>query len=83
MDSGVKLWLSANDTYLWAQCWPCSELFGKRLFVEFDKGGLLDLAINGRMGDCPAHELTAIASDHLRGKLPVGHPCETYLEPHP
>jgi hypothetical protein len=81
-DSGVKLWLSANDTYRWAQCWPCSELSGKRLFVEFDKGGLLDLAINGRIGDCQAHELTAIVSDHLRGTLPVGHPCETYLELH-
>ena len=35
------------------------------------------------LGDCPAHELTAIVSDHLRGKLPTGHPCETYLEQHP
>jgi hypothetical protein len=82
-DSGVILWLSANDTYCWARCWPCSELSGKRLFVEYDRGGLVDLAINGRFGDCPAHELTAIVSDHLRGKLPVGHPCNTYLEQHP
>ena len=83
-DSGVKLWLSANDTYCSAhrpgECWPCSELSGKRLFVEFDRGGLVDLAINGRMGDCPAHELTAIVSDHLRDKLPAGHPCEAYME---
>jgi len=82
-DSGVRLWLSAHDTYCWAHCWPCSELSGKRLFVEYDRGGLVDLAINGRIGDCPAHELTAIVSDYLRGKLPVGHPCETYLEEHP
>jgi hypothetical protein len=80
-DSGARLWLSANDTYCWAHspndCWPCSELAGKRLFVEYDGGGLVDLAINGRIGDCPAHELTAIVSDHLR--LPVGHPCKIYL----
>jgi hypothetical protein len=86
-NNGVRLWLSANDTYSWATqpraAWPCSELAGNRLFVEFDRGGLVDLTIDGRMGDCPAHELTAIASDHLRGKLPVGHPCETYLEQHP
>ena len=78
-DAGVKLWLSANDTYCWAERWPCSELSGKRLFVEYDRGGLIDLAINGRMGDCSNHELTAIASDHLRGKLPSGHPCEDYF----
>jgi len=86
-DSGVRLWLSANDTYRWATrpCahWPCSELAGNRLFADFDQGGLIDLAIDGRPGDCPTHELTAIVSDHLRGKLPVGHPCKTYLEPQP
>ena len=41
-DSGVKLWLSANDTYRWATrpraAWPCSELAGNRLFAEFDRG---------------------------------------------
>ena len=85
-DSGVKLWLSANDTYRWAhrpgKQWPCSELSDKRLFVEYDRGGLVDLTINGRLGDCSTHELTAIVSDYLRGKLPVGHPCQFYLEQH-
>ena len=85
-DTGVKLWLSANDTYNWAtrprDSWPCSKLTGKRLFAEFDKGGLVVLAINSRMGDCSADELTAIVSDHLRGKLPAGHPCEVYMEQH-
>ena len=66
-----------------ARRWPCSELSGKPLFVEFDRGGLVDLAINGRMGDCPNHELTAIVSDHLRGKLPIGHPCQVYMEQQP
>lgn len=79
-DHGVKLWLSSDDTYRWARCWPCSELAGKRLFVEYDQGGLIDLAIDGQLGDCPAHELNAIVSDHLWGKLPTGHPCETYFE---
>ena len=40
------------------------------------------LAINSRMGDCSADELNAIVSDHLRGKLPAGHPCEIYMEQH-
>jgi hypothetical protein len=86
-DSRVRLWLSANDTYRWATrpcaAWPCSELSGKRLFAEFDRDGLIDLTIDGCTGDCPAHELTAIVSDHLRGKLSAGHPCKTYLEQHP
>jgi len=83
-DTAVKLWLSANDTYCWAhqpgERWPCSELSGKRLFVEYDWGGLVDLAINGRIGDCSNHELTAIVSDHLRGRLPIDHPCRTFME---
>ena len=82
--TGVKLWLFATDTYCWARLpgnyWPCSELSGKRVFVEYDRGGLVDLAIDGRPGDCPAHELTAIVSDFLRGRLPAGHPCQVYFE---
>jgi hypothetical protein len=45
---GVKLWLSTNDTYNWAHNWPGSQLRGKSLFAEFDRGGLVDVAINGR-----------------------------------
>lgn len=86
-DHGVRLWLSANDTCRWAhrpgQYWTCSELLGKRLFVEFDRGGLADLAVNGRSGDCSNNELSAIVSDHLGGKLPAGHPCKIYLEEQP
>lgn len=82
-DNGVKLWLSANETYLWAHYpgkrWPCSELSGNRLFVEYDRRGLVGLAINGRTGNCPGYELLAIVSDHLRGKLPAGHPCRVHL----
>ena len=75
--TGVKLWLSASDTYHWASRWPCSVLSGRPLFVEYDRGGLVDLAVDG---DCPAHELTAIVSDILRGRLPAGHPCAAYFE---
>lgn len=78
-DSGVKLWLSARETYDWAHrpgsSWPCSQLSDKRLFVEFDRNGLCDLAINGRMTDCDANELNAITSDFLAKKLPKDHPC--------
>jgi len=78
--TGVKLWLFATDTYCWARRWPCSELSGKRVFVEYDRGGLVDVAIDGQPGDCPAHELTAIVSDFLRGRLPAEHPCSVYFE---
>ena len=81
-DTGKSLAICQRYVPLGVPAWPCSELSGKRLFVEYDRGGLVDLAINGRMGDCPDHELSAIVSDHLRGKLPAGHPCETYLEQH-
>ena len=70
---GVKLWLSARDTYDWAnrpgKQWPCSELSGRRLFAEFDsRGDLVDMAINGRSADCSADEFNAIVADHIGGK---------------
>ena len=72
-DSGVKLWLSANDTYNWANradaTWPCSFLADKPLFAEFDsQSNLIDLAINYGRGkqDCPSDEFTAITDDFLR-----------------
>src|ERR1700722_7529464 len=55
-ETGVRIWLSANDTYRWAtrpgSAWPCSELSGKRLFAEFDRNGLCDMSIDGRVQDC-------------------------------
>lgn len=89
-DSSIKLWLSARDTELWAfgehpalpdnLRWPCSFFKYKRLFAEFDRNGLCDLAINGRMLDCDAGEFNAITSDFLgyfarKGKLPADHPA--------
>ncbi len=66
----IKLWLSENDTYKWANkagaIWPCSELSGHRLFVEYDNGDLIDILIDGKYTDCSNHELTAIVSDFLK-----------------
>ena len=78
-ENGFSLWLSANDTYNWAHkaeaAWPCSELSGHRVVVQFDSNGLCDLAIDGRDGDCDCTELSAIVADFMRGKLPKTHPC--------
>ena len=59
-DSGFNIWLSANDTYDFGRTWPCFGLRGKRVFAQFDKGGLCDISINGRDGDCDSHELDSI-----------------------
>lgn len=73
----VKLWLSARDTSEWAnrpgESWPGSQLAGRRVFAEFDRNGLCDLAIDGRSQDCDAGEFNAITSDFLRDKLPENH----------
>lgn len=79
-ESSVKLWLSARDTYEWAHrsgsSWPCSQLSDHRLFVEFDRNGLVDLSVdNGNSGCSDANELNAITSDFLAQKLPKAHPC--------
>jgi hypothetical protein len=81
-DSGgsVTLWLSANDTYVWARRpgahWPCSQLSGRRLRASFDTNGLYDLTIDGRSGiDCDGNELSAITSDYLAERLTPEHPC--------
>lgn len=75
----VKVWLSARDTYEWAHkagaSWPCSQLSNRRVFAEFDRGGLVDFTINGKSRDCDANELNAITSDALRGRLPKDHPA--------
>lgn len=77
--SSVVLWLSSNDTYNWSKrvgaAWPCSQLAGKRLVVEFDSNGLVDLSIEGRSGDCDVNELNAITSDYLRNEVPKSHPA--------
>ena len=65
----VKVWLSANDTYDWAnrpgESWPCSELSNKRVFAEFDHGDLVNVQINGRDRDVPIDEFNAMIEDFL------------------
>ena len=79
-DTGVTLWLSANDTYDWAHrpgnAWPCSTLSHKRLMAQFDSNGLLDLTVNGKDAqDIDGHEFNAITSDYLAPLLTTTHPC--------
>ena len=64
----TKIWLSANDTYNWANKtgnkWPCSQLSGKRLFAEFNGGDLVDITIDGKTGiDVDNNEFNAIIAD--------------------
>ena len=79
-ETSIKLWFSAGDTHSWAhrpgQAWLGSILAGRRLFVEFDANGLLDLTVNDKTfgHSTLANELNAITSDFLRDKLPEDHP---------
>ena len=71
LEGGVKIWLSANDTYNWAHrpgnTWPCSQLSGHRVFAEYEQGGdLVDMAIDGKIKDCDSNEFNAIMLDHLQ-----------------
>ncbi len=70
----VKVWLSANDTYGWAnrpsESWPCSYLSNKRLFAEFQNGDLIDISVNGKDSDVPSDELNAIIEDFLGSANP-------------
>jgi len=71
---GYRMLLSASDTCKWAHRptaqWPCSTLSGKRVQVVVDRGGIVDLAVNGRDGvDVDGVELDAIVSDNLPKNL--------------
>jgi hypothetical protein len=67
----VKLWLSEEDTYQWANrpgaAWPCSFLSGKTLFAEFFQGDLVDVAVDGssNIEEFIGDEFDAITSDFL------------------
>ena len=82
--SSVKLWLSANDTQDWARkpgaSWPGSTIAGRRLFVEFDSNGLLDMALDSGRGsqDCDGSELSAMSADFLVPVVPADHPARPY-----
>jgi hypothetical protein len=78
-ERSIQLWLSARDTYDWANrdgaSWPCSMLADHRLFAAFDTNGLVDYAIDGKTSDVDSNELSACCADHLASKLPKDHPC--------
>lgn len=70
---GTKIKASGNDTYDWAHragdAWPCSDLSGKRVFVELDRNGdLVDLVINSgkECQDVAGHELNAFIEDVMK-----------------
>ena len=63
------MWLSGNDTWSWAEKWPCSEASGHRLRVSVDKDGLYDVALDGAICDVDGNELDSIVSDFLPKKF--------------
>ena len=75
----VSLWLSARDTYAWANktgaSWPCSTLSSKTVFAQFDRNGLVEYRINGKHCEVDGPEFDAITSDHLKEKLHESHPA--------
>ena len=69
-DNGYTMWLSARDTYAWANkegaVWPCSRLAGHRLAVVVNRNGLFELISDGHQtGSVNESELIAIVTDHL------------------
>ena len=77
----VKIWLSKNDTYNWAnmpgQSWPCSQLANKSLFAEIEQGDLIDYAITPKTlnSDIDTTEFNAILQDFINPELPENHCC--------
>lgn len=68
----VKLWVSARETYAWANRpgnrWPCSQLSFRRFYAEFDTNGLCDFTLDGQgLGsrDLDSNELTACCRDMI------------------
>lgn len=78
-DNGFALWLDRRDTYAWANrpgsAWPCSELSGHRVWVEFDRNGLVDFTVDGRQSEVSANELSAIVADHICRRIGPDHPA--------
>lgn len=82
----VVLWASQDDTSMWAsqgKSWPVSTLAGRRLRAEFDRGGLVDLQVDGAeddssmtdQGDVDGNEFSALCADLLSEHLPTDHPA--------
>lgn len=75
--TGFTLWISAPETRNWARNWPCSTLVGRRIRVDFDRTGMVDLRVNGRYpsGSVDAWELSAIVADYSARRLSEDHPA--------
>lgn len=74
--NSFAIWISADETYNWANRWPCSTLRNKRVKAEFDTNGLVDYSVNGKYcEDMDSHEFNALISDFAKRKLPESHPC--------
>jgi len=69
--NGYVMWLSARDTYAWANTpgtmWPCSKVAGHRLVVAVDRNGLYELTFDEHRENVglDGNELDAIVADHL------------------
>ncbi len=73
------IWLSANETYLWArkvrQSWPCSQLSGHRCTASIDLNGLYDYTVDGKITGLWGDELKAIVADHIPDDCKHLWPC--------
>jgi hypothetical protein len=80
-DASFTIWLSASDTWTWANgypSWPCSTLEDKRICASFDDNGIVDLTVNGRDDDdddIDGSELSSCVADHAASKLSSDHPA--------
>ena len=79
---GYTLWLSARNTSDWSAgewpnkhgSWPCSTVANKRLRIEVDNNGLVDMTVNGKYSDSiDGLELDAIVADSIRSIKTIQH----------
>lgn len=94
--TGIRVWVypagfvlraSPRGTEHWANTtdakWPCSTIAGRRLYIEFDTTGLVDLSINSAGPDSgppiDGWELNAFIADAVLPCLPTNHPCRDYF----
>ena len=70
----LDLLLSEGEIYLWVNKsgaeWPCSDLLGSSLFVEYDSNGICEVTNSKVTSD----ELNACVADHLENCIPNNHP---------
>lgn len=73
--NGFDLTLTAEETRKWANTkpyWPCSDLAGHKVKVEYDATGLVGLKIDGKYDhefEVMGNELDALVDDHIEGEV--------------